>query len=141
MILPHFDSVYIIYACCRTVAAEGTPLHHPGRLTRGRAKTPRRRRWLLLLPARRVPLCLACSKYFDIDYDDVKARIRSALILTPPFHEILGDRPDLYGPFWIATTLVAIIVASSSIMVYLSDDQRSYNFNQISVASSLVMEY
>lgn len=90
-----------------------------------------------MLLARRV--CgESLSKYFDIEYEDVKDRIKSALFLTPPFHEIVGDKPDLYGPFWIATTLVAIIIASSSIMVFLSDDQKSYNFNQISVASSLV---
>ena len=41
-----------------------------------------------------------------------------------------------YGPLWIAVTLVAITVASSSLQAYLSDT--AVNFGFIPVAAALV---
>ena len=64
-------------------------------------------------------------------------RIKSAVMLKPPFRTVVGDKPDLYGPFWLASTLVVIIVASSSLITFFSE-QPSYNFDQIPVASALV---
>jgi hypothetical protein len=68
----------------------------------------------------------------------------SAITLRPPFKQVIKDKPDLYGPFWIATTLIVIIVASASLISYFassSDKQVDYNFKQIPVATSLVHIY
>lgn len=44
----------------------------------------------------------------------------SAITLRPPFRQVIKDKPDLYGPFWIATTLIVIIIASASLVSYFA---------------------
>lgn len=44
----------------------------------------------------------------------------SAVTLRPPFRQVIKDKPDLYGPFWIATTLIVIIIASASLVTYFA---------------------
>ena len=36
------------------------------------------------------------------------------------FADFVEDKPDLYGPFWIATTLIVVSSASGSFAQYLS---------------------
>ena len=74
-----------------------------------------------------------------MEEEEIEERIRSAVMLRPPFRLVVGDKPDLYGPFWLASTLVVIIVASSSLITFLHDEKLPYNFDQIPVASSLVL--
>lgn len=66
----------------------------------------------------------------------------SAVTLRPPFRQVIKDKPDLYGPFWIATTQIVIIIASASLITFFAstDDKKvSYEFTQIPVATSLVL--
>jgi hypothetical protein len=65
----------------------------------------------------------------------------SAITLRPAFKQVIQDKPDLYGPFWIATTLIVIIIASASLITFFasSDGNKvSYEFTQIPVATGLV---
>ncbi|KAK9794060.1 hypothetical protein WJX73_002215 [Symbiochloris irregularis] len=50
------------------------------------------------------------SGYFNVDTQDVLMRMLDSVIggVKPNFLESIGERGDLYGPFWIATTLVAL---------------------------------
>ena len=58
--------------------------------------------------------------YFDIDTDDIKNRLISSLNpLNSNFIQLIKDKPDLYGPFWIYTTIIFIIAASGSFSKYL----------------------
>lgn len=66
-------------------------------------------------------------------------RIRSAIFLKPPFGEVIRDKPDLYGPFWIASTLIVVIIAASSLLQFFDKPSEAYNFNQLTVAASLVL--
>lgn len=66
----------------------------------------------------------------------------SAVTLRPSFKQVIKDKPDLYGPFWIATTLIVIIVASASLITFFSStgtDPVNYDFQKIPVATSLVL--
>jgi hypothetical protein len=68
----------------------------------------------------------------------------SAIILQPSFRQVIKDKPDLYGPFWIATTLIVIIVASASLTTFFANTPTNtvnYEFNKIPVATSLVFWY
>ncbi|XP_040576101.1 protein YIPF1 [Lepeophtheirus salmonis] len=67
--------------------------------------------------------------YFDVDTEDVIQNIKSVLVPKPGLrlHTL-----DLYGPFWIATTLVF----SAS----LGADLR-YDFDAISIASGFIFPY
>lgn len=66
----------------------------------------------------------------------------SAITLRPSFRQVINDKPDLYGPFWIATTLIVIIVASASLITFFastSEQPVAYDFAKIPVATSLVL--
>lgn len=66
------------------------------------------------------------------------ARIRSAIFLKPPFGEVIQNQPDLYGPFWIASTLIVVIIAASSLLQFFDKPSSAYNFDQLAVAACLV---
>jgi len=58
--------------------------------------------------------------YFDIDTEDIKNRLISSLNpLNSNFIQLINNKPDLYGPFWIYTTIIFIIAASGSFSKYL----------------------
>ncbi|UPR02742.1 protein YIPF [Chloropicon primus] len=60
--------------------------------------------------------------YFDVDTDDIVQRTLQAIVkgYKGKFTEFTADKPDLYGPFWIATTLIVVSSASGSFAQYLS---------------------
>lgn len=60
--------------------------------------------------------------YFDVDTEDVTSRVlRSCYPFTEhSFFEVVGDKPDLYGPFWICSTLVFVLAVSSNVASWLN---------------------
>ncbi len=79
--------------------------------------------------------------YFDVTTDEVRDRIINSLIpFNPKFHDISHNNPDLYGPFWIYTTLIFIIAAAGSLTKYLENDT-SQDYFQVFVpkAASIVI--
>jgi hypothetical protein len=79
--------------------------------------------------------------YFDVTTDEVRDRIMNSLIpFNPKFHDISHKNPDLYGPFWIYTTLIFIIAAAGSFTKYLENDT-SQDYFQVFVpkAASIVI--
>ncbi|KAL9104002.1 MAG: hypothetical protein Q9163_001022 [Psora crenata] len=84
------------------------------------------------------------AQFFDVDTSEVLRRCRSALYPSAPFLDILDGNPDLYGPFWIATTVVFILFITGTISQYLSDNHDihfEYNFTLLSGAAGLVYGY
>ncbi len=75
-----------------------------------------------------IPLCGCLSvrfyqPYFDVDTADVTSRIAHALFYCKReenFLAFIRDKPDAYGPLWIATTLVFCVAVSSHISSWLS---------------------
>jgi hypothetical protein len=60
------------------------------------------------------------GKYFDVEVDDIKEKLISALIPgNRGFHALAEKQPDLYGPFWILTTLVFLVCVVSNISSYI----------------------
>ncbi|RYO75487.1 hypothetical protein DL766_002574 [Monosporascus sp. MC13-8B] len=49
------------------------------------------------------------AQFFDVDTSSVLARCWAALYPRANFLDVLEGNPDLYGPFWIATTVVLIL--------------------------------
>ena len=70
-------------------------------------------------------------------------RGRAALYPRANFLDVLDGNPDLYGPFWIATTVVMILFLTGTISQYLahrSGDEEAkqkfaYNFRLLSGSS------
>ena len=71
------------------------------------------------------------KKYFDIESSDFYKRFLGSLIpFNKAFHDIIGDKPDLYGPFWIYATLVLVIAASGSLTRFIEGDSTKNFFEE-----------
>ncbi|KAL9600044.1 MAG: hypothetical protein Q9219_003414 [cf. Caloplaca sp. 3 TL-2023] len=110
------------------------PSSHPPSSSSSSPLTSKRYLWTLSFYA----------QFFDVDTSAVLHRCLSALIPRRPFLDILDGNPDLYGPFWIATTVVFILFLTGTISQYLAsqhDKAFVYNFRLLSGAAGLVYGY
>lgn len=60
--------------------------------------------------------------HFNVDTADVLSRMRDSIvcIFRPDFLQRVGSSPDLYGPFWIATTLVFLSAVAGNVAAWAS---------------------
>mmetsp|Transcript_11297 Transcript_11297/g.32067 ORF Transcript_11297/g.32067 Transcript_11297/m.32067 type:complete len:332 (-) Transcript_11297:130-1125(-) len=61
--------------------------------------------------------------FFDVDTEDVQERLKASV--TPwktDFFALVGDRSDLYGWWWVSSTLVFVIAATSNLSAWLRND-------------------
>ena len=81
--------------------------------------------------------------YFDITTEELKERLKHSLIpFNPKFYDISQKNPDLYGPFWIYTTLIFVIAASGSLTKQLNGDSSDQFFQEfVPFAATLVKFY
>lgn len=80
------------------------------------------------------------AQYFDVDTSAVLQRCWAALYPRANFLDVLEGNPDLYGPFWIATTVVLILFLGGTISQYLAekgDVPFAYDFKLLSGTSRL----
>ncbi|KAG2437829.1 hypothetical protein HXX76_005448 [Chlamydomonas incerta] len=61
-------------------------------------------------------------EYFDVDTNDVLWRVGNSMIgvFRPNFMEVTMKNPDLYGPFWAATTLIFITAVAGNFVSWLA---------------------
>ncbi|PGH03776.1 hypothetical protein AJ80_08646 [Polytolypa hystricis UAMH7299] len=84
------------------------------------------------------------AQYFDVDTSEVLRRCVAAVYPRTNFLDILDGNPDLYGPFWIATTVVVILFLTGTVSQYLArkgDAHFEYDFRLLSGAAGLVYGY
>ncbi|XP_072296831.1 protein YIPF1 [Eucyclogobius newberryi] len=89
------------------------------------------------------------QQFFDIDTYQVKERIRGSLLPWPRKNFVdtyLHRNPDLYGPFWICTTLVFAIAISGNIstfLVNLGKPNYKYTpeFQKVTIAATAIFSY
>lgn len=84
------------------------------------------------------------AHYFDIDTADILNRCVSTIYPRQNFLDVLDGNPDLYGPFWIATTVVVILFLTGTISQYLAqhhDKHFEYDFKLLSGAAGLIYGY
>src|SRR5262249_54146112 len=75
------------------------------------------------------------AQFFDVDTSMVLSRCWAALFPRANFLDVLEGNPDLYGPFWIATTVVFILFLGGTISKYLSttgQEPFAYDFTLLS---------
>lgn len=75
------------------------------------------------------------AQFFDVDTSAVLTRCWAALWPRANFLDVLEGNPDLYGPFWIATTVVFILFLGGTISQYLAekgDQPFAYDFRLLS---------
>lgn len=65
-------------------------------------------------------------QYFDIDTKDVVLRVANSCLgpFRADFMEKTADTPDLYGPFWVATTLIFVTAVAGNYANYLQWHQQ-----------------
>jgi len=86
---------------------------------------------------------------FDVDTLQVLNRIKGALLPRPKgaFFELVAANPDLYGPFWISTTLIFAMAITGNLASFFAfvpteaTPQWKYNFNQLTLAGSVIYSY
>ncbi|TPX68413.1 hypothetical protein SpCBS45565_g03108 [Spizellomyces sp. 'palustris'] len=90
------------------------------------------------------------SQYFNVDTTDVGQRIVATVIPKQKFADVLGTNPDLYGPFWIATTVIFALFATSTVAGFLAtstgagqinNDEYTYDITLLSLAVSTIYFY
>ncbi|KAI0994919.1 hypothetical protein K3495_g13261 [Podosphaera aphanis] len=84
------------------------------------------------------------AQFFDVDTTAVVARCMAALYPRVSFWDVLDGNPDLYGPIWIATTVVFILFLGGTINQYLSQTTGEpfvYDFTLLSGAAGLIYGY
>ena len=70
---------------------------------------------------------------------DIRSRLIASLIpFNTKFHQLYKDKPDLYGPFWVYTTLVIMLAVAGNLSRYMQMDNFTYNFNFIPVAATVL---
>ncbi|KAK4246381.1 hypothetical protein C7999DRAFT_42151 [Corynascus novoguineensis] len=84
------------------------------------------------------------AQFFDVDTTSVLHRCGAALFPRANFLDVLEGNPDLYGPFWIATTVVLILFLGGTISAYLASAGKgtfAYDFGLLSGAAGLIYGY
>jgi len=80
------------------------------------------------------------QKYFNVNSKQIGLRLLRALIPLKPFYTYYDNKPDLYGPFWVATTLVILMAATGNMSSYLSSmnpTEWHYDFEKVTFAASV----
>ncbi|THC99381.1 hypothetical protein EYZ11_001105 [Aspergillus tanneri] len=84
------------------------------------------------------------ARFFDVDTNEVLRRCVAAVYPRSNFLDVLEGNADLYGPFWIATTVVVILFLTGTISQWLSNNEKDhfeYDFTLLSGAAGLVYGY
>ncbi|GAW18649.1 hypothetical protein ANO14919_081300 [Xylariales sp. No.14919] len=84
------------------------------------------------------------AQFFDVDTSSVLSRCWAALFPRANFLDVLEGNPDLYGPFWIATTVILILFLGGTISQYLANKGAgpfAYDFELLSGAAGLIYGY
>jgi hypothetical protein len=75
------------------------------------------------------------AQFFDVDTSSVLQRCMAALYPRANFLDVLEGNPDLYGPFWIATTVVFILFLGGTISQWAAEHHDApfvYDFRLLS---------
>ncbi|KAM0994922.1 hypothetical protein FF1_010412 [Malus domestica] len=86
------------------------------------------------------------KQYFDVDTSDVLERIKDSLLpFSGAFNEKTSNSPDLYGPFWICTTLIFVAAAIGTFVTYVAHKVKSkdweYDINVVQWSAGLFYGY
>lgn len=88
----------------------------------------------------------AYKPYFDVDTIDVLERIKDTLFpFKGSFAEKTANNPDLYGPFWICTTLIFVAASIGTFATYLAHKLQKkewdYDINMVTWSAGLFYGY
>ena len=75
------------------------------------------------------------GKYFNVELNDIKLKLKGSLIpFNKSFYQSIEVNADLYGPFWIFTTIIFLIslIGNFSSYIHAEDKEKFvYNYNHV----------
>jgi hypothetical protein len=88
----------------------------------------------------------AYQPYFDVDTSDVLERIKESLFpFRGNFTEKTSENPDLYGPFWICSTLIFVAASIGTFVTYVANKMQqkewNYDINMVTWSAGLFYGY
>lgn len=88
----------------------------------------------------------AYKPYFDVDTSDVLDRIKDSLFpFKGSFSEKTATNPDLYGPFWICSTLIFVAASIGTFVTYVAHkvkkEEWEYDINLMTWSAALFYGY
>ncbi|KAK7523433.1 Yip1 domain family protein [Phyllosticta citriasiana] len=84
------------------------------------------------------------QQFFDVDTNEVMRRCWAAVFPRTNFLDVLDGNPDLYGPVWIATTVVMILFLTGTMSQWLAhrgEEHFPYDFRLLSGGAGLIYGY
>ena len=88
--------------------------------------------------------CLgSIGKYFNIELNDLKLKLKGAIIpFNKSFYQSIEINSDLYGPFWIFTTIIFLIALIGNVTSYFqAEDKENYVYNYNHVPHAVFIIY
>ena len=75
------------------------------------------------------------GKYFNVELNDIKLKLKGSLIpMNKSFYQSIEVNADLYGPFWIFTTIIFLIslIGNFSSYIHAEDKEKFvYDYNHV----------
>ena len=75
------------------------------------------------------------GKYFNVEVSDIKQKLKGSLIpFNKSFYESIEINADLYGPFWIFTTIIFLIALIGNFSSYAHAEDKTkfvYDYNHV----------
>ena len=83
------------------------------------------------------------GKYYNVELLDLKLKLKGALIpFNKSFYQSIEINSDLYGPFWIYTIIIFLIVLIGNFSAYiLSQDKNNFVYNYNHVPHAIFITY
>ena len=82
------------------------------------------------------------GKYFNVELSDLKLKLKGAIIpFNKSFYQSIEINSDLYGPFWIFTTIIFLIALIGNVTSYFqAEDKKNYvyNYNHVPYAFFII---
>eukprot|EP00123_Amoebidium_parasiticum_P017075 comp23702_c0_seq1/m.40723 comp23702_c0_seq1/g.40723 ORF comp23702_c0_seq1/g.40723 comp23702_c0_seq1/m.40723 type:complete len:262 (-) comp23702_c0_seq1:480-1265(-) len=83
------------------------------------------------------------AQFCDVDTQDVTRRIAMGMLPTRgSLLDTVASNPDLYGPYWVTTTLIFTIGMMGNLATYIvHEGQWVYDFTKVTFAATLMYCY
>ncbi|KAJ3296296.1 hypothetical protein HK104_001776 [Borealophlyctis nickersoniae] len=84
------------------------------------------------------------AQYFDVDSTEVGQRMLASIFPKQNFLQVIGEKPDLYGPFWISTSVIFALFVTSTVagsMAAWLNDQKGYTWKLDGLSTAVAAIY
>eukprot|EP00055_Hartaetosiga_balthica_P013392 m.68671 g.68671 ORF g.68671 m.68671 type:complete len:315 (-) comp8252_c0_seq1:195-1139(-) len=86
------------------------------------------------------------QSFFNVDTNEVLKRLKLSALPSSRFFKTVKGKGDLYGPFWICTTLIFALAMTANVAHYFATPSHEraswrYDFGKVSLAASTIYGY